>query len=74
MKQRKKLESEKAKRTNISLSPGVERQGELLMKLRGDTKFSRMLACLIKEDYDRRASLTLKLVRACLKSEILTEW
>lgn len=33
------------------------------MKLRGDNKFSRMVAALIKEDYDRRASLTLKLVR-----------
>jgi hypothetical protein len=63
MKRKKKPELEKADRTNISLTPSARRQGNRLMKLRGDTKFSRMLTSLIKEDYDRRASLHGKLVR-----------
>jgi hypothetical protein len=63
MKQRKKSEAELAGRTNISLSPEAQQQGALLMTLRGDRKFSRMLASLIKEDYDRRASFNLKVVR-----------
>src|ERR1035441_2862453 len=63
MKRKKKAEYERAKRADISLTPAARQQAGRLMKLRGDTKFSRMLASLIKEDYDRRASLHGKLVR-----------
>ena len=61
MKREKKPESEKSGRTNIAMPPAVKKKGKLLRKMRGDTTFSGMLAALIKEEYDRRASLSKKL-------------
>lgn len=60
MQRKKKPKSEMAGRVNISLSPAIKKKGRLLKKVRGDAKFSGMLAALIEEEYDRRESLSKK--------------
>ena len=56
-KHRKLAPKEKAERVNVSLTQEVITRGKEVMTKRAISKFSHLLAILIREEYDRRIGL-----------------
>jgi hypothetical protein len=48
---------ELATRVNVSISPEILRRSDTLMHRRGISKFSHLIATLIREEFDRRIDM-----------------
>jgi hypothetical protein len=54
MKRKLKPESEKALRINISMRPYIKRRADMLVDIREEGSFSKLLSSLVQEEYRRK--------------------